>query len=121
MLLIKDLVRFAGAGALNTGLTFVLFQMLVLFLDPEIAYSVTWIVGLVIVFLFYPEHVFKGGRTSTLSRILMIAVYIASYGIGLWVLMSLKALGIDPRLGIGATLIVTAGFSFLGSRLVSRW
>jgi hypothetical protein len=118
--LVNDAGRFFGAGAINTILTLLIYQALLFGMSPVVAYSATWIIGLVFVALVYPTHVFKGGDPSKIAQILTVGVYIIGFGIGLATTKVFsRTLGMD-RLAIFVTLIVTSLFNFFAMRLILR-
>lgn len=115
-----DAFRFFGAGIANTVVTYLLYQALLFVVSPPLAYTTTWIIGIVIVAAFYPSLVFRGGNASGRSRLFVIAVYGAGYLLGLATVTLLSALFGIPRLAIIAALIFTTLFDFFAMRFVTR-
>jgi hypothetical protein len=50
---------FAIATIINNCITILLYWILMQQISPEIAYLITWIIGLTIVFIFYPKIIFN--------------------------------------------------------------
>lgn len=115
-----DAFRFAGAGIVNTAVTYLIYQALLFVMPPPIAYSVTWIVGIAIVAVFYPSRVFRGGDMSGRARLLVVLVYGAGYVLGLATVTLLSARFGIPRLAILVALLVTTLFNFFAMRFVTR-
>lgn len=118
--LVGDLVRFLGAGVVNTTLTIIIYELLLFVMGAGVAYAITWLVGMAFVITVYPSHVFKGGNKSLRARILTMGVYVTGFFIGLGIITGLDYTFDAPRLAILAALVVTTAFNFLGMRLVSR-
>ncbi len=115
-----DAIRFVIAGVANTGLTLVVYQLLLFALSPSLAYIAAWLAGLVFVAVVYPNKVFKGGRQGTGDRLLLAACYCAVFLSGLLLLQALQALGLSPRLAIFVVIIATTLINFFLSRGVLR-
>ena len=113
-----DGFRFLGAGALNTLLTLALYQLLVFWLSPSVAYVVCWMTGFVCVTYAYPRLVFRlDGTRRTAQRTKVAGVYAASFVLG-WLIVA----GLDwawgwQRLSIFVSVAVTTVFNFG----VMRW
>lgn len=115
-----DAIRFVIAGVANTGLTLVVYQVLLFALSPSLAYIAAWLAGLVFVAMVYPDKVFKGGRQSAGDRLLLAVCYCAVFLSGLLLLQALQALGHSPRLAIFVVIITTTLINFFLSRGVLR-
>lgn len=115
-----DAIRFVIAGVANTGLTLVVYQLLLFALSPSLAYVSAWLAGLIFVAVVYPNKVFKGGRQGTSDRLLLAACYCAVFLSGLLLLQALQALEFNPRLAIFVVIIATTLINFFLSRGVLR-
>jgi putative flippase GtrA len=115
-----DLGRFAVAGAVNTLISFVIYQAALCLLPPSASYAIAWGAGLAFVVLVYPDHVFRGGRRAPADRALLAASYAVLFLIGLLTLDLMVKLTAAPRLAIIATLFMTTTASFLVSWYVLR-
>lgn len=114
--LIKSFLGFVGVGAVNTVLSILLYEVLILFLPYRIAYLIPFPVG--IAFLLYANANLVFGRAVTLmSAVLFTLFYLASYAAGfVLVILMVEWIAIPPALApIGALAIMTP-INFLGSR-----
>jgi len=66
-----DGFRFLIAGGLNTVLTLGIYQLCLLVMEHEIAYSLSWIVGIIFLMKFYPARVFPEGNNTWQRKILI--------------------------------------------------
>lgn len=101
------LPRFAIAGALNTGLTYLLYLALLQFIPYWVAYSVTYIVGLLLGYGLNCYLVFKV-RPSLRSAAMYPVSYVVNYLLGICVLVGLvRILGVAESLApILGTLVL---------------
>lgn len=115
-----DALRFLSAGAINTILSLLIYQMALFILSPTFSYVIAWISGLAFVFAVYPDHVFPGSRRGIKGRLLLAASYASVFVAGLLFLRIIVTVTAAPRLAIFATLAVTTLSNFLLSRHVLR-
>lgn len=115
-----DGMRFLVAGGLNTLLTLVVYQALLLVMPYPAAYAVAWVTGLLFVMIVYPSRVFPEGRSRLADRLALGASYIVVFLCGLAVLEALTRAGIPPRLGIFLVMIVSTAVNFVAGRLLLR-
>jgi putative flippase GtrA len=113
-----DGFRFVLAGALNTLLTLALYQGLLFFLPPWLAYTFSWIAGLILVVVVYPSRVFASGRRDLLARGLFGGSYAAVFLAGLFALRFLQSIGVPPRISIFAVIVLTTTVNFFSGRLI---
>jgi hypothetical protein len=118
--LASDAGRFLGAGIVNTVLTLVAYQLLLFVFSATVAYAITWVLGIAFVALVYPSRVFQGGRNTPAARMMTVAVYVFSFGIGVAVIQLLTITFGMERIAILAALAVTTCFNFLAMRTVLR-
>lgn len=118
--LAADGMRFLLAGGLNTLLTLIVYQVLLLVMPYPAAYAAAWIAGLLFVMVVYPSRVFPEGRKGLADRLALGASYVAVFLCGLAVLEALTRAGIPPRLGIFLVMIATTAASFVAGRLLLR-
>jgi putative flippase GtrA len=110
--------RFVVVGGANTAVTVALLAVLAGLIDPAVAYSVVYVLGLAFTTVMTNRYVFSTARSwSRMSA--FVAWYLAVYGVGLTVVHVLAA---DHRWGPVALALapvaVTAPLSFLGGRLI---
>jgi len=116
--LTADGLRFVLAGAANTLITLAVYQLL-LFLTPDwLAYTLSWVCGLIFVVVFYPSRVFAGARRDVAARTTLGASYAAVFLLGLGTLRVLATAGVPARLAIFIVLAVTTASNFLLGRLI---
>ena len=79
--LIKALLGFVGVGAVNTVLSILLYEILILFLPYWLAYLIPFPVS--IAFLLYANATFVFGRRVTpMSAVAFTLLYLATYAAG---------------------------------------
>jgi putative flippase GtrA len=117
--ILTDGLRFVIAGVANTSATIALYQALLFLLPASAAYALSWLAGLVFVVLVYPVRVFKQGDASRRARVLMAAVYLVGFCMGLGV-VALMTPALGPRAAILPAVVVTTVFNFLAMRLIAR-
>jgi putative flippase GtrA len=102
---------------MNTVLTFLLYEVLIFFVSYPVAYTASFVVGIVFAGITYAKVVFQVPPTvGTVLR--FAAVYIASYLAGLGLLHLLVDYASIPAwLAPVFVLMITVPFNFLGSRL----
>jgi len=112
----RRLLRFVAAGAVNTGLSVLVYQA-ALFVMPHVpAYVLSYVAGIAIAYLLYSRRVFDVPLTA--SR---FAAFTLFYSTSLAVGAALNAvlieqLGVAERLAIFATIAVMLPVNYLGSR-----
>lgn len=116
----SSILRFLVVGGSNTAITLVLFALLARVMLPWLAYTVVFALGLAYTTLLTGRFVF-GARNTWRSSGLFIGWYLAAYAVGLAVVQTLQALGVDsPDLLAALTVVLTAPLNFLGGRLIFR-
>jgi putative flippase GtrA len=118
--LLGDGLRFALVGAGNTLFTLLVFQLLLFWLSPLVAYYLSWAIGLAVLLVVFPRYVFKGSTATVWRAASTVAIYLASLLIGGVLLSELTAIGMNPRFGILIAIGFTTLFNFAASRLVYR-
>ena len=114
------LLRFLVVGGSNTAISLVLLALLARVISPWLAYTVVFALGLTYTTLLTGRFVF-GAQNTWRSSGLFVGWYLAVYAVGLGVLQTLQALGVDsPDLLAVLTVVVTAPLNFLGGRLIFR-
>ena len=115
--LVKSFLRFVGVGAVNTVLSILLYEMLILFLPYRIAYLIPFPIG--IAFLLYANSNFVFGRAVRLtSAALFTLFYLASYAAGFVLVIALvEWIGVPPAFAPIGVLLIMTPINFIGSRL----
>lgn len=104
-------LRFLISGGFNTALTYALYLLLLIFLPYEIAYTISYLSGILIAYIFSRYFVFKKSN-GLKSKILFPLIYVIQYGIGLAVIwFCIEKIGlpewIAPIISICATIPLT--------------
>ena len=115
-----DALRFLVAGGLNTALTTLVYFAGLLVASPGVSYTIAWLVGLAFVMIFYPDRVFVGGDTSPKARLMLGAVTIGVFLIGLALLQLLIRLTGEARIAFLLTLVATTALNFVAGRTLLR-
>jgi putative flippase GtrA len=115
-----DGLRFVLAGTANTLITLAAYQLLLFVMPAWLAYTSSWVGGLLFVIVFYPSRVFAGARRDFAARALLGGSYAAVFLLGLGTLRFLATAGLAPRLSIFAVLAVTTISNFLLGRFILK-
>lgn len=115
--MIASAVRFLASGAVNTGLTLVLYWLLLALMPAQAAYATSFAVGVAFSYALNLNFVFRG-RHSTRKISLFPLIYLTTYVLGAGILhVAIYELGVPrgaaPLLSIACTL----PFNFL----LTRW
>jgi putative flippase GtrA len=112
--------RFLLVGGSNTLVTGVLLALLARVMDPRLAYTIVFALGLVYTSILTRRYVFRAARSRRRTAA-FVAWYLASYGLGLGVVHVLGVLGVEnPDLLALLTVAITAPVNFVGGRLIFR-
>ncbi len=108
--------RFIVAGGLNTLATGLLLSWLATVVDPRLAYTIVFGIGVGIAVGTAGRFVF-GVRLTRGLALLYVAMYLATYAIGLAVIAIASSAGMPPGWS-GLVVLVTAPLTFVGGRLL---
>lgn len=116
----SSVLRFLAVGGSNTAIGLVLLAILARVIEPWLAYTVVFALGLAYTTLLTGRLVF--GSDSTRSRSgLFVGWYLTVFVIGLGVVQTVQAAGVDsPDILAVLTVVVTAPLNFLGGRWIFR-
>ena len=109
-------VRFVIAGGGNTLVTGLLLSLLALWIDPSLAYTIVFVLGIALSTWLAGAFVFRQ-RMTRRHVVYYVIVYVAVYVIGLLALRLAVAAGL-PDGWSGLVVFVTAPLTFLGGKLV---
>lgn len=116
----REFLRFLLVGATNTGLSYLVYVLLLRFFSYLVAYSIAYCLGIVLSYFLNVYFVFK--QTASFSSFLTFPmVYLFQYGLGaavLWLLV--EQLGVSPKLGMAGVIMLTIPVTFLTSRYILR-
>jgi putative flippase GtrA len=115
----RSFVRFLFWGALNTLLTYLIYLGALTFVGYGAAYTLTFIVGVVIGYSLYSRFVFR--RAFSWKKMVRFPlVYLAQYAFGMslmWLLID--GLGWNARIAPIAVIILSVPVSYLLTRQFS--
>jgi putative flippase GtrA len=110
--------RFLLVGGVNTAVTTALLALLSFVLDPAVAYTVVYLIGLAFTTVMTNRYVFGAAR-SWPRMALFVVWYLGVYAVGLAVVRVLDGGHQWGPLPLAlVTVAVTAPLSFLGGRLI---
>ncbi len=114
------ILRFLVAGAVNTGLSLLVYQAALFIMPHTPAYVLSYIAGMVAAYWLYSRHVFDAPLNA--PRFAAFALfYVASLAIGALLNAALiETIGILARLAIFITIAVMLPVNYLGSRWCLR-
>lgn len=112
--------RFIVAGAVNTGLSVLVYQAALFVLPHTPAYVMSYVAGIGIAYLLYSRHVFAAGFNVRRfgAFVLFYSVSLAA-GAGLNAVL-IETLGVAERLAIFITIAVMLPVNYFGSRCCLR-
>lgn len=112
----SSFVRFLVLGSLNTVVTYGLYLVLLPLLPYQACYTVAFIAGIVIAYVFNRTLVFLSHRGMR-SVVVLPLVYLAQYLVSLLVLwLWIDKAGLSPALGPLIAIAVTVPLTYLLSR-----
>lgn len=118
---IKDGIRFLIGGGLNTAISYLVYLFFLLFTSYQIAYALSWVVGLLIIVIFYPSKVFVGSQNSWKKTALLIGQYVLVFFCGLECLKALVVYAdVSEQVAALFTMVITTILNFLLMRLLYR-
>ncbi len=112
-------VKFNFVGIFNTGLTVVIYNILVyLGMDELVAYPIGYVVGLVNSFIMNKLWTFEKRKSFQLEEAVKFTIVnlIAMGGGQLFLYINKAYIGIDPRVAQLLTLIYSIPVNFIGSK-----
>ncbi len=117
----KDGVRFLIGGGLNTAISYLAYLLFLLLFNYQIAYALSWVVGLLIIVIFYPSKVFVGSHSSWKKTVVLVGQYVLVFFCGLLCLKMLVVyMEISEQLAALFTMGFTTVLNFLLMRLLYR-
>jgi len=116
--LLAEITRFITVGGVNTFLTFLLYQLLVTYLNPQWSYAIAWLSGFVFVSIAYPKYVFRSGKSSPKQLFLLLLLYVSSFLLGLFLMDLSVVLGMHKRISVIAVIIVTSIMNYIFTKFL---
>lgn len=113
----SEWLRFVIAGGANTAATYVLYLGLLEVVDYRVAFTTSFIVGIVLAYSLNAWFVFRT-RWSLLTLFGYPVVYLVQYGLGLLLLtVEVDSLGVDRRFAPFINVVILLPVTFL----LNRW
>jgi len=113
-------MRFLIVGGSNTLVTYAIFVGLGLIIDPGLAFTIAFVIGLVWVTAGSSRFVFRGA-TSAKRIAVFLGWYLFIYAIGRIIVHLIDPQGVYALLLTSlAVLVVTTPLTFIGGRLIFR-
>ena len=117
---LPEFARFLVAGAVNTGISYAVYLLLLAILPYLAAYTISYLVGIVISYLLLTRFVFRTRRRLA-TAVRFPLVYIAQYLIGSAVIVLLvETMGVRASIAAIAAIVVSIPVTFALSRLLLR-
>lgn len=112
--------RFLISGGINTGLTYLIYLALIPLMAYSLAYSVSYVTGIVIAYVINTRFVFQA-KMQVKSALLYPLVYVVQYVAGVLLLVLLvENLGVDERLAPILIIILTTPLTFILNRVIIK-
>ncbi len=116
----RPFTRFLISGGVNTVLTYLVYLALIPVMAYTLAYSASYVAGIVIAYVINTRFVFQA-RMQARSALLYPLVYVAQYAAGVALLALLvEGLGLDERLAPAAVIVLTIPLTFVLSRAIIK-
>ncbi len=114
---VYEILRFLIAGGINTGLTWLLYLLLLIWLRYELAYALSYVAGIVVSYLISTRFVFRQ-RMRWRAALLFPLVYAVQFALGFLLLKLLvDRIGVPQALAPLLVIVLTLPITFL----MSRW
>lgn len=114
----RSVRRFVVVGGLNTLLTGAGFVGLSLLIDPWVAYTIVFLLGLSVTTVVTARYVFEGAGIALWQVVAFVACYLSIYVIGYTLVeLLVRVPGAPDSLAV-AVILVTAPLSFFGGRMI---
>ena len=116
----RPFTRFLLSGGVNTALTYLIYLALIPLMAYSLAYSVSYVAGIVIAYVINTRFVFQA-RMQVKSALLYPLVYVVQYAASVLLLVLLvETLGVDERLAPILIIVLTIPLTFVLSRLIIK-
>jgi putative flippase GtrA len=117
---LPEFARFIVAGAANTGISYAVYLLLLVLMPYLAAYTISYLVGIVISYLLLTRFVFRTPRRLA-TAVRFPLVYVAQYLIGSTVIVLLvETMGVRASIAAIVAIVVSIPVTFALSRLLLR-
>ena len=111
-------LKFLVSGGVNTALTYVIYLILLRFINYQTSYAISYIIGIAMSFILNRYFVFQSDR-GIRSAILFPFVYLTQYLLGVFILwIWVDVAGLSKAAGPAIVVCVTIPVTFFLSRAV---
>lgn len=115
---LREIFRFLVAGGINTGLTWLLYLLLLIWLRYEAAYALSYVAGIVVSYLISARFVFRQ-RMRWRAALLFPLVYAVQLALGFVLLKLLvERAGVPQAVAPLLVIALTLPITFLLSRRI---
>src|SRR4051812_31033989 len=107
--------RFLGIGFANTVLTFLLYELLIIFMPYRPAYTLSFVVGIVFALLTNARVVFLSPVTVR-SAVFFVVLYLANYAAGLVLIgLLVEIVQLSPKLAPIGVIAIMVPINFIAT------
>ncbi|MGI2788365.1 GtrA family protein [Vibrio fluvialis] len=118
--LLIDLYRFILAGGINTIFTILIYQILIMYISPSIAYALSWCAGFTFLICFYPSKVFKGSSGNLKGKVLCGIAYLVVFLVSIFIVHYFESLNLYPQLIVFVAILFSSVMNFILMSLIFR-
>lgn len=116
----KEFLKFVISGVVNTAATYIMYLLLLLFMNYSIAYTVSYLSGIVISFYLNTIFVFKE-KVTFVKFLKFPIVYVVQYLINLIMIFALvERLGLSAQLVPLIVIVITVPITYFISKKLLR-
>lgn len=116
----KEFIKFVVSGLINTGLTYIVYLILLKYMDYTFAYSISYISGILISYLLNSLFVFKE-RISFKKFLKFPLIYIVQYLINLsMVFIFVDQLKLSAQIVPIIVILITIPITYLLSKIIIK-
>ena len=114
MIMTKQFMRFALVGILSNGVLYLVYLGIVnQGLDPKLAMTITYLIGVTQTYVFNKKWSFEDRGSNSKGFFRYIIVYVVMYGISFFILMTgVDVLGFPHEIVQGGNILFCAILSF---------
>ena len=116
---LAEFVRFGITGILSTAITYGLYYLLILWLNPSVSFSLGYFVAFVVNYIMTVNFTFKV-KASKKNAIGFVISNIINYGFSIAILNGFLWLGMTERMAPIPTMLLAAVCNFFIVRFVMK-
>ena len=116
---LAEFVRFGITGILSTAITYGLYYLLILWLNPSVSFSLGYFMAFVVNYIMTVNFTFKV-KASKKNAIGFVISNIINYGFSIAILNGFLWLGMTERMAPIPTMLLAAVFNFFIVRFVMK-